>query len=102
MRKLYAVGFSGWVEIREAETPPKAHTSKFEKPILVQVPDEYGKMKAKKQVLKIALTTYDGGRVLRTLKVERFAALTGKYVEKNQMIALNLQDAKRLEGELSR
>ena len=86
---LYAVGLKGWVEIREASTPPHRHTSTLKVPytqtlVAVNGRDAWGyttyTIRDERKERKLSHVAYSGGKVLGCLSKRRFARRYGMGV----------------------
>ena len=86
MRKIYAIGFKNWVELRSYENPPIPETSEFKKIIKEKITGYDWTKDPPKMITKeievpwhIKTTIYSGGKVIYTLKSGKLKYL-GAYV----------------------
>jgi len=97
-KSIYAIGITkDWVEIREAEKPPKLRTTEFNKLVHKDVlvrgryeidfyePSHWTKVP---KMLKFTSSVYTGGKLVATVKSRRFAVLTKIRVHTGGMIKL--------------
>ena len=114
-RKLYAIGFKSWVEIRSASKPPWAETTSFDKsyftkvivnPTAEQYREYYDAPRLVKypmprfenveRTLKLRQTIYIGGRVVAVVKSDKLRVVLGFAVGKGKRYLLTKIDMKRL------
>ena len=102
-KRIWAVGFKGWVEFRSSDKPPKLHTTEISKPIKVReskpnptfwadysngINSPIYTTKTVSKQLKIKTTVYTGGKVLGCIKSARFARLFNITVRKDGLLEL--------------
>lgn len=97
-KHIYAIGVSKqWIELREAEKPPKLHKTEFNKLISKNRyvcshfrDHEYieGRFIPVKKMLKFTSLVYTGGKLLQTMKSRKFADLTRIQLRNGGMIQL--------------
>lgn len=95
---MYAIGVTkDWVEIRQADTPPKLHTTEFNKLVShnryvpARITDHQyieGHYTPVKKMVKFTSSVYMGGKLMATVKSRRFAALTKVRVYVGGMLKL--------------
>ena len=87
MRKLYAIGFKNWVELRSALNPPKAKvTTAFYR----------SNLDHRRKKFPIKVVHHTGGKVLRCLASNIFSAYTGMYVAEGDCVEVPKEAAARL------
>ena len=89
-KKLYAIGFKDWVEIRAADKPPRGEVTQISKPgakdkqiIGYQIGTENGHYKVMPVYqdidtpMKIKIIAYIGGRVVEVIPRRKFTGICG-------------------------
>ena len=103
-KHIYAIGWKGWVELRQADKPPKAITTRAskmikERKIDYNAWDYYGspKWKTVDSEVKIINVFFEGGKTLNTLSADSFCRVAKTSPPRyRQMITLTPAAAKRL------
>lgn len=98
MGKYYAIGFKGWVELRQSLTKPKAVKSILETEVeqttyIISDSWPYSEPKKVMKMKEFTSTFYDGGKVLRTISYSKFRKLTGLSVGAGIMIPISKVEA---------
>ena len=105
---IYAIGMKGWVELREAATPPKEHTTKAT--VVNKTKDywsggRYGESWNRYDILNrkisIVTTVYSGGRVIKSVKARWFANRTKIHIRNGGILELNPELQAKVLGEVS-
>jgi hypothetical protein len=102
MKRMFAIGLSrGWIELREAEKPPRATTTEVMKPVRERVKNRYDIVtgpdgmnrvvwhyKTLKRVMKLVTTTHTGGKPIGTIRSRQFSNLLKVSVRTGGMLEL--------------
>lgn len=98
MRKphYFAIGLRGWVEIRYGQERPTPVVSQCSRTVKKIVHEGYinalgqfrVRYKETEKPLVFKVVVYEGGQVMKTVPLGRFAERTGKWVDEDKMIVL--------------
>ena len=97
--KYYAISFGEWIELRQAVKPPKEVVTEVNRGTITEkvITGElyltkagYHTYRMKNVTVPVVLkvTAHEGGRVICTIRDNRFFSLTRLDIERGQMIAL--------------
>lgn len=103
--KFWAVGLKNWVELRESASAPVANVTKAEKVIKERVPKIVkamvaGQFKVEQKLVKktvvIKAVTFEGGKVVATVEMNRFRSETGLSIKPEMVVEVPEDYAKGL------
>ena len=83
--KFWAIGFSGWVELRESPTRPRSHPSET---III------GGTEKKPTRLVLKQVTHTGGDIVGCVKTWIFEEVMHKYLKPNQVLTMTPEQVK--------
>ena len=100
---VYAIGMKGWVELREADAPPKPKTTRSSRVVTTSGRHfnyDTGAVTTKKikKKVQIVTTVWEGGKLLATIPAMQYCRVVGVSLLPKQLKKLTDLQATKLMG----